>query len=243
MKQITAVIFDLDNTLYAYDPCHEASLDEVAGIGVQARLARTKDEFRVLYAQARSEVKNDVGDVAASHHRLFYFQRLVERSFKRVSPALVLKLYQTYWDVFIRTMRLDDGALDVLSSLSRWGIPLALVSDVSADIQHRKLLQLGIDEFFMTVVTSEEAGAEKPNRKLVQHALERLNVTRSKDVLLVGDSPSRDVMMADNAGLTSVWRRRGKGALPIGISADYAVSSMHELKALVEKLHQPEQSH
>lgn len=233
MEPISAIIFDLDDTLYPYDPCHDAALEAVSELGVGAKLAKNGDEFRVLYAQARSEVKTHIGDVAASHHRLFYFQRLVERSFKRVSPPLVLQLYQTYWNVFIKTMKIDEGGEALLAHLHGRGIPIANISDMSADIQHRKLIQLGVDEYFSSVVTSEEAGAEKPNPKLVQLALDRLGVPRSRSVVLVGDSPNRDLAMAERAGLTSVWRKRGRAALPIGITADYTVSSMAELRTLL----------
>ena len=233
MEQISAIIFDLDDTLYPYDPCHDAALDAVSELGVSAKLAKSSDEFRVLYAQARSEVKTHIGDVAASHHRLFYFQRLVERSFKRVSPPLVLKLYQTYWDVFIKTMKLDEGGEALLADLHGRQIPIANISDVSADIQHRKLIHLGVDEYFSSVITSEEAGVEKPNPKLVQLALDRLGVPRSRSVVLIGDSPNRDLAMAERAGLTSIWRKRGRAALPIGITADHTVSSMAELGELL----------
>lgn len=228
-----ALLLDLDNTLYAYDPCHQAALEAVAEVGVAQGIAGSSVEFIDVYAQARADVKSQLGDVAASHHRLFYFQRLVERSFKRVSPPLVLKLYQLYWDIFIKRMRLDPGVTEALRFAKERNVGIAVISDMTADIQHRKLIQLGIDEWIDSVVTSEEVGVEKPNPSLVRAACDRLDVGKGKQIWLIGDSPERDLRMANGAGLTALWRRRGTRSLPPDVRVDATITDFHEVERLL----------
>lgn len=228
-----ALLLDLDNTLYAYDPCHEAALAAVAEVGVAQGVAKSVLEFVDIYAQARADVKSQLGDVAASHHRLFYFQRLVERSFKRVSPPLVLKLYQLYWEVFIKKMKLDPGVAEALRFAKERNVGIAVLSDMTADIQHRKLIQLGIDEWIDSVVTSEEVGVEKPNPSLIRAACERLDVGRSKQIWLLGDSPERDIRMANGAGLTALWRKRGTRHLPPDVKIDATIVEFAEVERLL----------
>ncbi len=228
-----ALLLDLDNTLYAYDPCHEAALGAVAEVGVAQGVASSVGEFEDIYAQARADVKAQLGDVAASHHRLFYFQRLVERSFKKVSPPLVLKLYQLYWDVFIKRMRLDTGVTEALRFAKERNVGIAVISDMTADIQHRKLIQLGLDEWVDSVITSEEVGVEKPNPSLVRAACERLDIGKGRQVWMIGDSPERDIRMANAAGLTALWRKRSGRHLPPDVKIDATINDFAEVEKLL----------
>ena len=60
---IKAVVFDLDNTLYAYDP-----LDQEAGQRVQDFTCRmlgiSKDRYQEAYQFGRAETKRKLGNVA-----------------------------------------------------------------------------------------------------------------------------------------------------------------------------------
>jgi putative hydrolase of the HAD superfamily len=98
-----------------------------------------------------------------------------------------------------------------------------------------KLLALGLRDMAEFIVTSEEAGAEKPNPAGVDLALARLGVPAS-GAWLVGDSLQRDVAAARARGLTAVWFRRGQVDEP-GQSPDYVVDDWFALLALVEQAH------
>ena len=72
---IDTIIFDLDNTLYEYETCHQAGLKAVLfELGKFIELSR--DEFDIAYKLAQDEVKYHVKDQAASHNRLIYFKFL-----------------------------------------------------------------------------------------------------------------------------------------------------------------------
>ena len=121
------------------------------------------------------------------------------------SPLPVgLKLYGAYWDTFIDVMRPYDGATKFLRDLKTKGIKTAICTDMTAHIQYRKLEKLGMAELFDAIVTSEEAGAEKPAPVMFQLAVDKLGA-RPSETVYIGDAWEKDVEGAINTGLTPVW--------------------------------------
>ena len=64
-----ALLFDTDNTLYAYDPAHEAALRAVREKMAQAFAIRAAD-FDEPFEEARRQTKLQLAGTAASHSRL-----------------------------------------------------------------------------------------------------------------------------------------------------------------------------
>ena len=83
------------------------------------------------------------------------------------------------------------GAPEAVAELERLGLRLAVVSNW--DVALLGYLEgLGLARHFVTVVTSAEAGAPKPDPRIFELALERLRVPPSR-ALHVGDSEADEV--------------------------------------------------
>lgn len=67
-----------------------------------------------------------------------------------------------------------------------------------------KLETLGLLPFFSFVVSSEEAGVEKPHPGLFALCAEKAGVS-PEECLFVGDSLKGDVLGAENAGMRALW--------------------------------------
>ena len=69
---IQAIIFDLDNTLYAYDPAHAAGFAAVTEYAA-AQLGLAPERFRSLHREADRVLRRHAGaDAAAIHSRLSF---------------------------------------------------------------------------------------------------------------------------------------------------------------------------
>jgi putative hydrolase of the HAD superfamily len=88
---------------------------------------------------------------------------------------------------FVRSLEFDPiaGAVEACQALIARGIALAVVSNWDIAL-HDHVRALGLD---LTVVTSAEAGAAKPDPAVFGLALERLGVPAGR-ALHVGDSPA-----------------------------------------------------
>jgi HAD superfamily hydrolase (TIGR01549 family) len=199
----SAVFFDLDNTLYPYQSAHEAGMT-----AVRKKASRTigagQLEFDEAFAKARTETKNQLGTAASSHSRLLYFQRTLEHLGLRSQALLSLEFEQAYWGSFLSVVELREGVLDFLNQLARASVPKLIVTDLTAQIQFRKLVFLDLDQRFEYVVTSEESGADKPGRSSFDIALSKLSIhtetqTPGSAIWMIGDNLTADIEGAKNA--------------------------------------------
>lgn len=201
-RMIKAVIFDLDNTLYAYDPLDREAIRRVREyVCKECRI--TDGRFEEAYLYGREETKRLLGDVAASHNRMLYFQHTLEY-LRTYSISMSLHMYDLYWGTFLERMKLRDGVREFLDRMHELEIRVMICTDLTAHIQHRKIEALGIARDLYGLVSSEEAGREKPSREIFELCLKKLQLSAG-EVFFMGDSMERDVEGAGNAGMQAVW--------------------------------------
>lgn len=71
---IRAVIFDLDDTLYDYHTLHKEAFKRVQELVVE-RLGVSGEQSEEAFRRARIATKENLGETAASHSRMLYFQK------------------------------------------------------------------------------------------------------------------------------------------------------------------------
>jgi HAD superfamily hydrolase (TIGR01549 family) len=189
-----AVLFDTDNTLYPYDPPHAAAMEAVRAKATSS-LGLSPGDFDVAFKAARGEVKARLGHTAASHSRLLYMQRMLEILGLGSQVLTALDLEQTYWRTFLSSAELFPGLHDVLDLIRMFRIPTAIVTDLTAQIQFRKVVYFDLDHYFDYIVTSEEAGADKPAAAPFEIALEKMRPTDGP-LWMIGDNPVNDIQGA-----------------------------------------------
>jgi len=202
-----AVLFDLDNTLYDYDRVHKLALKAVFN-ELRKHIEIKWDQFEKLFKISRREINRELSGTASAHNRVLYFQRLVEKTHESINPQVILKLYNAYWDTSLKEMFLRKDALDLLKSLKSENVKIAIVSDLTTNIQLRKIHKLGISKYVDVVVTSEEAGSEKPHSIMFLLALNKLGVSPS-EAMMVGDNTVADIEGANFVGLDTVLLKKG----------------------------------
>jgi HAD superfamily hydrolase (TIGR01549 family) len=199
---VKGLLLDLDNTVYAYRPAHEAAFEACSSLFAEC-FPTNAAEFEDRYKKARDFVHHRLIGQAAMHSRLLYFQQLIEDLQQRTEPAITLQLEETYWNTFMHHMQPDPEILDLLAVCKKQGIPVCIVTDLTAQIQHRKLRHLGLHQSVQYMVSSEESGAEKPARLIFDIALAKLGIAPAQ-AIMVGDSEEKDLQGARNAGIPAV---------------------------------------
>lgn len=207
---IKAVIFDLDDTLYDYKALERAAF-ECVGELVRERLGVSEEQYEKAFMRARQTTKERLGETAASHSRMLYFQKTLE--YLDIRPLyLVLEMYETYWGFFLDNMTLHPGVRELLDALHEKYIRVGVCTDLLSYIQHRKLRRLGMMDDVDCLVTSEEAGVEKPAAGIFELCLKKLGLP-AEEVCFVGDNLERDVKGSINAGMQAVWFHSTEEAL------------------------------
>lgn len=236
-----SVLFDLDNTLYPYQPAHEAGMLAVRNKAIR-KIGIRQDEFATAFAKARCDTKNQLGTTASSHSRLLYFQRTLEYLDLGSQILLSLEFEQAYWGSYLAATKLREGVIDFLDQLARADISRVLVTDLTAQIQFRKLVYMELDQRFEFVVTSEESGEDKPHRAGFDVAMNKLNSLKNPDtsnaregeVWMIGDSLISDIEGAKNAiNATTLALKSEVGVYAGNSSVDMVFDSFRDLERLV----------
>lgn len=231
-----AFLFDTDNTLYPYDPAHASAMMAVRR-KVASSFSIGEVDVDKAYDEARRQIKHRLSDTAASHSRLLYFQRMLEIMGLGSQVLLALDFEQTYWRSFLGNAVLFDGVKDVLDDIRLLGIPTAVVTDLTAQIQFRKMVYLGLDHYFDYIVTSEEAGHDKPHETPFQIATEKLR-TKGDRIWMIGDNPVNDILGAREK-INAVTLQKIHSGTPAGTNEcapDVIFNDFKELRALIARL-------
>ena len=97
----------------------------------------------------------------------------------------------------------------------------------------------GLGRFFQCVITSVDAGTRKPAPEFFQYALARCGFTKD-DVLFVGDQLNTDIAGAEAFGIRTVWLSgpayRSDDEVPCDASPTYAIHTLHDLPALLQRV-------
>jgi putative hydrolase of the HAD superfamily len=194
-----ALLLDVDNTLYSYEPVHKIAKDNVIKY-CEKKFNFTKNIIEATYEKSRDTVHIELNETASSHNRLLYIQKMLEQ-LNINSLQYTLDIYNIYWDTFLENIKPFDGVYELLE---KYKGKICILTDLTAHIQHRKALKLQLDKYAIKMVTSEEAGREKPHPYIFMSALSKLNL-KAEDVCMIGDSFKKDIVGASNLNIKSIW--------------------------------------
>jgi len=187
---------DLDDTMYSYQPCHEAANLAVTE-QASSRLGLSKSKWTQAVSTSRDEVKNSLGSSASSHSRLLYFKLALEKLGLGSHLELALQLETTYWGNFVRAVKPAEGLHELLELTREHGIPVVVLTDLTTSIQIRKLHHLQCLEFITGLVSSEDVGGDKPNPKFITYSQSNLGIGQGH-WWIIGDDLEKDGGLAKN---------------------------------------------
>lgn len=205
---IKAVIFDIDNTLYDFDKANVYGMEMVRNYCSRS-FGLEEPQFREIYKKAWRLAEGRVGtDTAAIHNRMLRFQCMMELLEQPLFPH-VKALSCGYWDTVLAHMEPSPGIEQTFQALKERQIRIGIGTDMTAYIQYRKLEELGLSAYIDMIVTSEEAGVEKPHPDFFRLCVEKTGL-QAEECAFIGDNLKKDVQGAITAGLHGIWYSQGK---------------------------------
>jgi putative hydrolase of the HAD superfamily len=192
---------------------------------IKKEFSFSDDKMDRAYHKARKLVQVELGLTAASHNRVLYFQKMLE--ILDINPLeYTLILYSLYWDTFLISMKPFMG---IYKFLEKYKDKICLVTDLTAHIQLRKIKELKLDKYISLMVTSEEAGREKPHPYMFMAALKKMNL-KADEICMIGDSFDKDIIGATNLGIDSIWINLKREHQKFDTSLVTEVYSFYEIK-------------
>ena len=120
-------------------------------------------------------------------------------------------------------------------AVRRWAarVPVAIVTNGIAAVQRARIARSPIASHVAALIISEEVGAPKPDRRMVDAALNAVGCVDPRRALLLGDSLEADVAAAANAGIASCWFNPERLPNRTAIQPTHTVASLDEVDALL----------
>jgi len=147
-------------------------------------------------------------------------------------PALAAEVSEFFANDRSRRHVVFAESEQVLHQLKK-NFRLALITNGAPDIQGTKIDGSNLASFFETIIISGDHGFGKPDLRIFQLALNRLEVA-AHEAVMIGDSLNRDVAGARDAGIRTIWINRYQRTLgeshPI---PDIELTDLRELPALL----------
>lgn len=200
MKKYHHLFFDLDHTLWDFRTNSRAVLLELhAELKMEAR-GIPEARFVSVYEEVNAELwrSYDGGVIPKEVLRALRFRKALEY-FGVKDSGLAKQLEGSYMDRCPNRSALNPGVLDLLKELQPH-YRMHIITNGFLETQTLKLAASGIRPFFDVVLTSEQAGANKPSARIFRHAL-RSAGAKASESLMIGDNAVADIGGARHAGL------------------------------------------
>ena len=208
---IKAVFFDFYNTLVKFWPpleqiqqftCREFGLNVseegiTRGYAVADVLFNRENEIRPLALRSEQD-------------RLEFFTKYEKMILENAGLSVTSDLARRIWEMASSVPKEFTPFGDTVTALSQLhadGYQLGIISNLRRDMSEI-CQRLGIGQYLDFVVSSEDAGAEKPNASIFMAALERATVA-PEEAVHVGDQHRSDVLGARAVGIHPVLIDRG----------------------------------
>jgi putative hydrolase of the HAD superfamily len=193
MTGIDSVLFDLDNTLLDRRASFRAfAAGFIAAHFPDGNFPGDREEMVALMVEL---------DRDGYGSKTVLYETLIERwNLKSLTARELVLGHAAAFSPFTAPDPDMGCVLDALAPRYRLG----LVTNGTAEGQHGKIDWLGIRGRFDAIVVSGDIGIHKPDPRIFEMCLEKLNVAPARAVY-VGDHYENDVLGAKSAGMRAIW--------------------------------------
>ena len=198
-----AIFIDIDDTLLDYIPCCREAFELAL-----PEHPEYFDLFFEISGRLFSEAKHGL-------HTIAEVMELYPKEFIATigyPPEAVDPFKHAFRAAWGKTHTLVPGAKEMLENLQAKGYRLFAASNSFGNLQRTRLEKAGILKYFEDTYISMDIGYDKPDIRFYQEALRRCGL-QAKEVLMIGDSMTTDVIGAQKAGMDALFFDRQKDDL------------------------------
>lgn len=200
-NKISHIFFDLDNTLWNFSGNSKRIVQEMyQHFNLTEKGIKDFDAFHKQYKFRNENLWNAYGNGMISREEVRLHRFLYTLDDFGVKDYVTASDMADYYIHHTRQQKdLLPGAVEILEYL-RSKYALHIITNGFNEVQHFKLKNSGIDIYFKSVTTAEEAKALKPDKRIFEMAMAKTSA-QADESLYIGDSPEADGAGALNAGM------------------------------------------
>lgn len=199
------VFFDLDHTLWDFERNSRETLEELFfEFGLNDILNIPLTEFIEIYEHENKLLwmEHLKGDISREFLRYERFRKVLAK-FDASDQPLITGISDYYLEKSPRKTNLFPGAISVLEQLHE-KYRLHIITNGFSMVQYTKIEESKLSKYFKNIITSEIAGANKPDKIIFEYALKKASATVPHSIM-IGDTMHADIIGAKSIGMDQVW--------------------------------------
>lgn len=207
MKKYKHIFFDLDRTLWDFETNSRAAFVHLYDKYQLEKSVSSPESLFLSYYKHNEALWELIrkGKIGKDDLRSKRFV-LTLGDFGIVDNNLAKSIGDDYMELCPAMPHLVGGSLKVVERLHHH-YQLHIITNGFPDVQEIKMEKSGLKPFFNKLITSEEAGWQKPNVSIFHYAVKEVNA-QIEECIMVGDDLNVDVIGARNAGMDQVFFNR-----------------------------------
>lgn len=234
MAKLSAILFDVDDTLY--------STTQFAALARQRAVeAMVRQGLRLPVSEVRRELLEVIAEFTSNYGGHFdkLLLRLPPASYAGVNRALLIAAGIMAYHATKAELQPFPDVLPFLRRVHEQGdVVLGVITHGLELKQAEKLLLLGVVPYLHpgAIFISDQVGISKPNPKLYQRACSAMGLVPS-EVMYVGDNPLHDVDPVNSVGMLPVRLHRDNRFEGVSgrTKPRYEIRTFDELVPVLEK--------
>jgi putative hydrolase of the HAD superfamily len=202
------LFFDLDRTLWDYRANSEQTLSDLIHKYVP-EISNRFDEFLAVFYEINEKLWLEYRNGRLAK-KVLSTKRFID-SFDRLginAESFAEKFSNDYTRESPYKTRLLPSTLDTLKYLKKKGYHMFLLTNGFIEVQKVKIRESKLAPFFELMITSEEAGYQKPHYKIFEYALNLIHADKQES-LMIGDDLETDIYGAQRFGIDTVFFNPG----------------------------------
>ena len=225
------IFFDLDRTLWDFNKNSEASLNQLyRDYNLQSNFGsflffKSRFEYhngKLWNAYYQNRIKKE--DLM---HRRFYLtlkeSGVDDRELAKEISSDFIAISPLQTKTFPNTHK-------TLEYLKRKDYELHIITNGFNEVQGKKLKNCQLDLFFSCIITSEDAGANKPEQQIFNYAMNKTGA-RPENSIMVGDDLSTDIAGAQRVNIDQIFFNSQK--IKHKENPTYEISNLLEITELL----------
>ncbi|QRG70178.1 YjjG family noncanonical pyrimidine nucleotidase [Brevibacillus choshinensis] len=217
------ILFDVDDTLFDFGMTEKEALHKTFQT---YGISTPQVEYLPIYKEISGGLWKELEQGRTT------LPELGEQRFTRLFRALGLSIdgaafNRDYLSNLGKEVHLTEGAVELCSQLT--GYRLVIITNGFDAVQKARIGGSPLCNSFECLVTSEEAGFQKPDKGIFDYVFTQLQMTDKSKLLIVGDSLTSDIQGGINYGIDTCWFNPLRKENKLGIQPTYEIHALMEL--------------
>ncbi|TWT25737.1 YjjG family noncanonical pyrimidine nucleotidase [Planomicrobium sp. CPCC 101110] len=227
MDKYNTILFDVDDTLFDFK---KSEINALHNTFMEYKMPEGLSDYHESYRQISHKLWSDLenGEIGLRDLGIERFKRLfLEHQLE--TDALLFN--RSYLGNLGNESHLMPGASELCRQLS--GYRLAIITNGFGEVQHARIRNSPLCNFFEHIIVSEETGYQKPHQGIFDYAFKKLQLTDKSKVLMVGDSLQSDIQGGINYGIDTCWFNPLQKENLTAFSPTYEIQHLSELAEII----------